>query len=667
MSGKAWIIKKEVKTASRAEQQSKVSGVQQCPNKNWIELVYKYDSRRAVSGAGYEVFDAATNQSLASGCLDNLGFARVDGLPDNVTNVKFLFTTDPKPYEIFPGYKPKPHNLTPKSTEVKQEDGTVVSVAKWVGTALAGDFADDQSYGQIAFGTVVTLIPVVDQIGDVRDIVANLHRLTFRKQHNEFSPWFGLVVTIIGCVPEIGSVIKGVVKALFKAVKSGAKKLPLTKLIRLLNSLGEGNVIKFLRDLLDRIRPYADEAAKTIRTLLEAFKTKLKQWRMIAFGKAEKMIDELLASIDEVYKLVPEMARKVAEWIAENLKKTIDDAVDFMLKGVTRARNGARQLKEKFIKGAGKGLEDVAKKAGMKPEHIQKLAEHCKNKERMVVVRCTNPDSLKFHGDTFKLAGEQATKLGLAGKTAQFLPKPLPVKLKTAKGADYPDNVKGLVVRPKEPMKDWERANVKELEESGYWFHKDTGVLHDKNGNAFHGDYDVQSVQSKAQLKNEQTGEWEDVYVNEFSNPTDGVSVIDDMNADVMGNVPQEKHVFQHGAEGDFRVKLKEDGSIDYEAPNHPKTVPSDDLNTGGRGGGQMQAGKDYKLGRQYDADEKYLVVDTDGSYKIAENPDELKQIYDEAGLPWEYDPTPAKASAYQVANATMGAERMTRSQTDGK
>lgn len=667
MSGKAWVIRKDAKKASQAAPPTPVSGVQQCENKNWIELVYKYDSRRAVSGAGYEVFDAATNQSLASGCLDNLGFARVEGLPNSVTNVKFLFTTDPKPYEIFPGYKPKPHNLTPESAEVKQEDGTVVSVAKWVGTALAGDFADDQSYGQIAFGTVVTLIPVVDQIGDVRDIVANLHRLTFRKQYNEFSPWFGLVVTVIGCVPEIGSVIKGVVKSLFKAVKSGAKKLPLTKLIRLLNSLGEGNVIKFLRDLLDRIRPYADEAAKTIKTLLEAFKTKLKQWRTIAFGKAEQMIDELLASIDEVYKLVPEMARKVAEWIAENLKKTVDDAVDFMLKGVTRARNGARQLKEKFIKGVGKGLEDVAKKAGMKPEHIRKLAEHCKLKERMVVVRCTNPDSLKFHGDTFELAGEQAKKLGIAGKTAQYLPKPLPVKLKTAKGAEYPDNIKGLVVRPKEPMKDWERANVQELEEAGYWFNKDTGVLHDKNGNAFHGDYDVQSVHSKAQLKNEKTGEWEDVYVNEFSNPTDGVSVIDDMNTDIMGNVPQEKHVFQHGAEGDFRVKLKEDGSIDYEAPNHPKTVPSDDLNTGGRGGGQMQAGKDYKLGRQFDADEKYLVVDYDGSYRIAENPDELKRIYDDAGLPWEYDPTPAKASAYQVANATMGAERMTRSQTDGK
>lgn len=667
MSGNAWIIKKQVNQASRAEQQQPVGAVQSCPNKNWIELVYKYDSRRAVSGANYEIFDAASNQSLACGALDNMGFVRVEGLPDNVTNVKFLFTTDPKPYEIFPGYKPKPHNLTPESTQVQEEDGTIVSVGKWLGTALAGDFADDQSYGQIAFGTVVTLIPVVDQVGDVRDIVANLHRLTFRKQYDEFSPWFGLVVTVIGCVPEIGSVIKGVVKSLFKAVTSGAKKLPLTKLIRILNSLGEGNVIKFLRDVLDKIHNFGKNAATKIRKLLNLFKAKLKQWRMVAFGKAEEAIDELLKSISEVYKRVPEMARKVIEWIAENLKKTLDDATDFMMKGVTRARNGARQLKEKFIKAAGKELDDIARRVGMKPEQIKKLAEHCKNKERLIVVRATNPDSLKFQGESFTIMGKQAKDKGLEGKTVDFLPKPLPVKLKTAKGAEYPENIRGLVVKPKEPMEKWERENIAELEKQGYWFDDNTGVLHDKNGNAFHGDYDVQSVQSKVQMENPETGKMEDAYVNEFSNPTDGVSVIDDMNADVMGSVPPEKRIFQHGAEGDYRVKLDEKGNVVKDDYNHPKAVPVDDMNTGGKSGGQMKAGQDYKLGRQYGKDEHYLVVDADGSYRVADNPEELKKIYDDLGLPWEYDPTPAKAPAAAIANATVGAERMTRPQMDGK
>src|SRR5690606_21270131 len=129
-----------------------------------------------------------------------------------------------------------------------------------------------------------------------------------------------------------------------------------------------GNVIKFLRELLDKIHGYGKDAAAKIVELLNAFKAKLKQWRMIAFGKAEAMIDELLESISEVYKRVPEMAQKVIEWIATNLKKTLDDVTDFMMKGVTRARNGARQIKEKFVRATGKELENIARRAGMKPE-----------------------------------------------------------------------------------------------------------------------------------------------------------------------------------------------------------------------------------------------------------------------------------------------------------
>jgi hypothetical protein len=59
-------------------------------------------------------------------------------------------------------------------------------------------------------------------------------------------------------------------------------------------------------------------------------------------------------------------------------------------------------------------------------------------------------------------------------------------------------------------------------------------------------------------------------------------------------------------------------------------------MNTGGRAGGQMEAGKDNKLGTQYGKDEKYLVVTADGDYKIIENPEELKDLYQDIGTPWE-------------------------------
>lgn len=620
MSGPAQVIKKQVKAASNAEQQQGVTPINSCPIKNWIELVYKYNSCRAVSGAAYQIFDAKSNQSLAKGCLDNMGFVRVEGLPEGITNVKFLFSSDPKPYEIFPQYKPKPTNLTSESKEVKEEDGTVVSVAKWLGVALAGDFVDDQSYGQIAFGTVVTLIPVVDQVGDVRDIVANLHRLTFRGQYNEFSPWFSLVITIIGCIPEIGTVIKGVIKEIWTAIKNGVKKLKLKKLIELLNYVGEGNVVRFLREFLSKIHGHGKDVAEKIIKMLDALKSKLENIRLLAVSRAKKAIDEVLENIAQVYRRVPEMVRKVTDWIAKHLKETLDEAGDFVMKGVTRARNGAKQLKEGFLRATGIELRKLAQKAGMKPEHIEKLALHCQKKDRMVVVRVSNPDALKFQGK------------------AGHLPKPLDVKLKTAKGEEYAEEIKGLVVRPKEPMKDWERENIKYLEEKGYSFDKN-GVLRDPNQNVFYGDYDVQSVHRRVQMENPETKQMEDVYLNELSNPEDGVDAITELNKDVVGDIPASKRPFQHGAESDFRVKIGDDGKPLYK-DGKPVVVKADELNTGGKAGGQMKAKEDYKLGRQPGDDEKYLVVDADGDYKIVESPEELKKIYDEAGLPWEYDST---------------------------
>jgi len=649
MSGKARIIKKKAVEASRAEQQQAVKPVQSCPNKNWIEVVYKYHSTRAVSGASYEVFDAATNQSLACGTLDNMGFARVEGLPDSAKNVKFTFFNDPKPFEIYPGYKPKPHNLTEESKAVKEEDGTVVSVAKWIGVALAGDFADDQSFGQIAFGSVVTLIPVVDQVGDVRDIVANLHKLTWQKRYDEFEPWFSLVVTIIGCVPEVGSIAKGICKSIWKLVEKGAKKLHLTKLIRMLNSVGEGNVIRFLRDMAGKLKGWGDDAAVRIVGLLEHLKGKLLQARKWAFSKADEILEAALKNFDEVYKRAPEMARKVVEWIAGHLDRALKEVGNFVMKGTTRARNGAKQLREKFLTAAEKELRKIAEAAGMKPEHIEKLAAHCRKEERMTVVRFTNVDGLEYQGKKYWFNGFER----------DYLPKPLPVKLKTAKEGEF----KGLVIYPQKPKnwdelnpgktwkpEQWELDNIEDLKKDGYFFETNSGVLHDKYGNVFYGDYDVQSVHRRVKMENPD-GSYEEVYLNELSNPDDGVSVIEDMNKDVVGDIPEAKRPFQHGAEGDYRVKLDEDGEIAKKG-HKPIPVSSDDLNAGGRAGGQMKAGEDYKLGRQHGKDEKYLVIDADGNVSVAKSPEELKQIYDSAGLPWEYDSKFATAPANAAATA---------------
>ena len=47
-------------------------------------------------------------------------------------------------------------------------------IGEWIWGALKGDFNADRSAGQIGFDMVVSLIPVVDTICDVRDLCANI-------------------------------------------------------------------------------------------------------------------------------------------------------------------------------------------------------------------------------------------------------------------------------------------------------------------------------------------------------------------------------------------------------------------------------------------------------------------------------------------------------------
>ena len=626
------VIRKQVTDASRTQQPVAVAPKQGCPNKNWTELVYKYPNNAPVSGARYEVLDASSNQSLACGTLDQMGFARVENLPDSATKIKFSFSSDPKPFEIYPGYKPGRHNLTPEATEIEQEDGTVVSVAKWLGVALAGDFAEDQSLGQIAFGTVVTLIPVVDQVGDVRDIIANYYQLTIKQRYNEFSPWFGLVTTLFGCVPEIGSVVKGMIKAVVSKI---GKRLPLAQLMKFMNSVGIGNVVEFLREFVKKIDTHAADFAGKIVKMLDEMKGKLEKARFVAFGKAEEAIDKMLEGIAALYARVPipQKVREIIQHIAAKLKETLNEATDFVMDGVTRARNGARQLEEKFLKKTVEGFAAMAERAGMRDEQITRLIEHCVKRDQIVIVRATNPKSLRFQGAEIKFEG----------KMVDCFPKPVTIKLNTAKG-DFPEHVQGLVVRPKSPDKD-QLEEIAALEKKKFTFDSD-GVLHDPEGNVFHGDYDLQSVHRYVDEVDDADNA-KRVLTTEMSNAEAGLSTIDDLNRAIHnGDIPKQYRNIQHGGEADFRKrKNSADKSI----------LTSEQMSEGGKNGGVMQAGKDYKLGRQYGKDEKYIVITPDGA-KIIESPEELKAFYKNHKLPWEYDNVKALNPA--LANAANGTRR---------
>jgi hypothetical protein len=442
-----------------------------------------------------------------------------------------------------------------------------------------------------------------------------------------------MVTTLFGCVPTIGTVAKGVIKAVISKI---GKRLPLAQLMKYMNSVGIGNVVEFLRDFVKKIDTYAADFAEKIIKMLDDMKGKLEKARFVTFGKAEEAIVRMLEGIAELYARVPipQKVREIVGFIAGKLKETLSEATDFVMDGVTRAKNGARQLEEKFLKKTAEGFKEMALRAGMKEEQVNRLIKHCADKDQVVIIRATNPKSLRFQGGKFDFKG----------KKVDCFPKPVTIKLNTAKG-DFPERVQGLVVRPKNPDAE-QLAEIEELKKNKFFF-DDDGVLHDRHGNVFYGDYDVQSVHRYVD-EIDDADKAKKVLASEMSNPQDGVKTVDDLNEAIHGGVVPEKYrSIQHGGEADFRKSKK---------PGEKGILTADQMNSGGANGSVMKAGEDYKLGRQYGKDEKYIVITPDGA-KILESPEELKQFYKNHDLPWEYDPRPASINP-ALANAANGTRR---------
>jgi hypothetical protein len=122
-------------------------------------------------------------------------------------------------YNALAWFKAAPGNFYRSGKEKLQ------GAAEWIWVVIQGDFAEEQSTAQIVTGTIISAIPFVDQICDVRDIVANCKKIN-EDTSNKWA-WVALILTLIGLFPSLGSVVKGCFKILFaygrKAMFSAGK------------------------------------------------------------------------------------------------------------------------------------------------------------------------------------------------------------------------------------------------------------------------------------------------------------------------------------------------------------------------------------------------------------------------------------------------------------
>ncbi|MDA0118209.1 PAAR-like domain-containing protein [Vibrio sp. T11.5] len=219
-----------------------------------VDLALSYADGDPVQGASYTLVDS-TGANF-TGNLDNKGKAAVSGVAPGEFEVEYgedtrEFTPN-MPTKANPRFNPmtEPSQLVDnaKQGELGFWENAwrkTSGVASWVWGVILGDFNNNATVEQIIANTAITMIPVVDQVADLRDLAANILKLLDEDAREEPENWLMLTLTLIGCIPLFGSAMKGTCKVVLKL----GKETPKDDLLAIMRALGKGDPEKFLREL----------------------------------------------------------------------------------------------------------------------------------------------------------------------------------------------------------------------------------------------------------------------------------------------------------------------------------------------------------------------------------------------------------------------------------
>ena len=217
---------------------------------------------------------------------------------------------------------------------------TEESTLDWIWGAIQGDFNENPTIGQIITNAAITAIPLVDQVADGRDLVANLKALIWDKRYNEMAVWLGLFFTLIGLIPSLGSLLKGVLKLVYRGAK-------LDEVFRVFNALAKGNAWEWLKKLRDgELRQHAGAAARMLKQVFDHIIDTLKEALSYVPGWAGdlyKNISDLIAEMRTIRNQIDEMFSKITDDLETKLDDLLKQQADNSVEGSSRQTLMVRQ------------------------------------------------------------------------------------------------------------------------------------------------------------------------------------------------------------------------------------------------------------------------------------------------------------------------------------
>ena len=228
-----------------------------------------------------------------------------------------------------------------------------VGLGEWIWGALQGDFNTGRSTGQIGFDMVVSLIPVVDTLCDVRDLCANVRQ--YRKDPANKVTLFFIATTVVGFIPEIGTVVKSALRLVWVYLKPLVKHADditnVSKLMAATNRACDAALPKITEYLQhNRVAKWATDGklpdlyqfvAKTIR------------------DAADKISPASLgALLDEKFNDLKALLQKIRPLVPATIRENLDE----LLKFIDAKRRAMSSGIQKFAQPARTVLKVIAKR-----------------------------------------------------------------------------------------------------------------------------------------------------------------------------------------------------------------------------------------------------------------------------------------------------------------
>ncbi|MCH7336794.1 hypothetical protein [Acinetobacter sp. NIPH 2699] len=301
----------------------------------------------------------------------------------------------------------------PVNDAIKKGKETAADIAEWLWVVLQGDFAEDQSTAQIVTGTVISMIPFVDQICDVRDLCANSVKI--KEDSNNPWAWVGLILTLIGLFPVLGSLFKGIFKVILAPIRRFMLK-PATKGLKFTG----GNIYKLAEPAIETgitelnkflARPAVKNAIKKakITNIYKAIANKIREVKaLVSKQSLLKVFDQLVGHLRDTVKFIEKYASKAVGTKAKQ-----------MLQSVVDVRNLANQKLGEFLKPVQDFLEKLAVRIEKESDQAFKATTNVRNVtqfrrlddgEELEAFRKQKPDWVRKIPENRRLPFPQAKK-----------------------------------------------------------------------------------------------------------------------------------------------------------------------------------------------------------------------------------------------------------------